>query len=342
MADTVTCAAADCSQAFLYQPPALSPNAAFLAFFAALIPVALALGARYRSLWFATAIATGLALEVAGYTGRLLLHNNPNSRAEFTIFLVGTTLGPTCICGAMFLIVPRIVAVYGEGYHAWRPIWYLVFFFILTMATLILELAGSVLSTVWDAPATVDTGVRILIVGLAVQLVSLVIFVMHTLLFSIALRTRQHGLDPRFSHIYTSKLFRASIIAFTVATALVILRTAYRILQVAEGFQSPIAQAEVLFLVLDGGAMHVATTLLLVFYPARALGLSWSETSFRKLSRQTRRITRPEPARLLISRPSPMPDRMNMKSPMRTYSPGRVDYTAPISQRGMVDSDNLW
>ncbi|KAI1750805.1 hypothetical protein F4782DRAFT_532090 [Xylaria castorea] len=342
MASSVTCAAADCSRTFLYQSPTLTPNSILLAFFAILIPVALALGARYRSLGFATAIATGLALEVAGYIGRLLLYGKPNGRTEFAIFLVGTTLGPTCICGAMFLVVPRIVAVYGEEYHAWRPVWYPVLFFILTMVSLILEITGSVLSTVLDVSTTVDTGVRILVVGLAIQLVALVIFVIHATLFAIALRTRQHGLDPRFSHIYTSTLFRVSIVAFTVATVLVILRTAYRILQVAEGFQSSIAQAEALFLVLDGGAMQIAITLLLAFFPARALGQSWPETSLRRLSRQTRRMTRPEPARLQISRPSLVPDRMNMKSPMRTYSPGRVNYTPPISQRGMVDSDNLW
>ncbi|KAI0453451.1 RTA1 like protein-domain-containing protein [Xylaria acuta] len=342
MASSFTCAAADCPRAFLYQPPTLTPNVILLAFFATLIPVALALGARYRSLGFTTAIATGLVLEVVGYVGRLLLHSNPNSRAGLAIFLVGTTLGPTCICGAMFLIAPRIVAVYGEEYHAWRPVWYLVLFSVLTMVSLILELAGSVVSIVQDVPTTVDIGVRILVAGLAVQLVALIIFVIHATLFAIALRTRQHGLDPRFSHIYTGNLFRVSIVAFTVATALVILRTAYRILQVAEGFQSTIAQAETLFLVLDAGAVHIAATLLLAFFPARVLGQSWPETSFRRLSRQTRRMTRPEPARLLISRPSPVPDQMNMKTPMRTYSPARVNYAAPISQSGMVDSDNLW
>ncbi|KAI8954209.1 RTA1 like protein-domain-containing protein [Xylaria longipes] len=342
MTSSFACATADCSREFLYQPPSPPPNAALLAFFATLIPVALVLGARYRSFGFATAIAAGAALEIAGYIGRLLLHSKPSNRAEFAISLVGTTLGPTCISGAIFSIVPRIVAVYGEEYHGWRPVWYLVLLFVLTLASLILEIAGSVVSTVQDVPIMVDTGVRILVAGLAVQLVALVTFVFHVALFAIALRTRRHSLDPRFSHIYTSNLFRVSILAYTVATALVILRTAFRILQFAEGFQSSVAQSEVLFLVLDGGAMHFATTLLLVFFPARALGQSWSETSFRRLSRQTRRMTRPEPARLLISRPSPAPDRMNMKTPIRTYSPRRANYEAPISQRGMVDSDNLW
>lgn len=155
MASSVTCAAADCSRSFFYQPPTLTGNAVLLALFATLIPVALALGAKYRSLGFATAIATGLALEVVGYVGRLLLHSKPDSRVGFVLFLIGTTLGSTCVSGAMSLIVPRIVAVYGKEYHSWRPVWYLTLFSILTVVSLILELAGSVVLTIHDAPTTV-------------------------------------------------------------------------------------------------------------------------------------------------------------------------------------------
>ncbi|KAI0446225.1 hypothetical protein F4803DRAFT_59409 [Xylaria telfairii] len=340
MASSVTCAAADCSRTFFYPPSTLTGNAVLLAFFATLIPIALALGAKYRSLGFATAIAMGLVLEVVGYVGRLLLHSRPDSRAGFALFLVGTTLGSTCVSGAMFLVVPRIVAVYGKEYHSWRPVWYLTLFSVLTVVALILEFAGSVLLTIQDAPTLVNIGARILVVGLAVQLVALIIFVIHATLFAIALRTRQHSLDPKFSYVYTSNLFKITILMFSVAAALVILRTAYRILEVAEGFRSSIAQAEVLFMVLDGAAMLIAIILLLAFFPARALGQSWSETSIRQLSRQTRRMTRPEPARLLISRPNLVHDQMSMKSQTNSYSPRRTNYTAP--QRDMVDSDNLW
>lgn len=140
---------------FLYQPPSLAGNAVLLALFAILIPIALLLGIRYRSLGFAIPLAGGLALEVVGYIGRLLLRSDLSSRTDFAVFLVGTTLGPTCICGAMFLIVPRVVAVYGDEYRSWRPVWYLLLLCLLTVVSLVLELAGAVVSTAEDVPAVV-------------------------------------------------------------------------------------------------------------------------------------------------------------------------------------------
>ncbi|KAI0471308.1 RTA1 like protein-domain-containing protein [Xylaria cf. heliscus] len=342
MASTVPCDTADCLRAFLDPRPSLTANVVFLALFAVLIPVALVLGVKYKSLAFAIPIATGLVLEVLGYIGRLLLHNEPNSRAGSSMFLVGTTLGPTCIWAAVLLIAPRVVAVYGEEYYGWRPVWYLIFLSILTTASLILEFTGSVVLTVQDVPTVVDTGIQILLVGLAVLLVALVIFIVHAVFFVIALRKRQHGLDPKYSHIYTSNLFRASVSASSVATSSILFRTAYQIMHLAEPLQSFPIPAELSFLLLDAAGMLIATILLLAFIPARVFGQSWPETSFRRLARQARRMARPEPARLLISRPGPVHDQMNMKSTSRTDSPGRTNYAAPIPQREMVDSENLW
>lgn len=230
MSSSIICISADCPRIFLFQSPTLAGNAVLLALFTILIPTALVLGVRYKGSGFATAIATSLALEVVGYVGRLLLRNNHNNSTYFAIFLAGTNLGPTCICGAIFSIVPRIIAVYGEEYRSWRPVWYLLFLSVLTTVSLVLELVGSIVSTVQDAPTAVrkslgvypsyqlltsikvETGIRVLVAGLAIQLVALTIFVLHATLFAITLRTRQHDLDPKFAPVYTSVLFRISLV----------------------------------------------------------------------------------------------------------------------------------
>lgn len=155
MASSIAYTSADYSGQFLYQPPTLIGNAILLALFAILIPVSLALGRRYGSLLFSLAVALGLALEVAGYIGRLLLRSNLSSRTDFAVFLAGTTLGPTCICGAIFSVMPRIVAIYGEEYHSWRAVWYLFRFPVLAVVSFALELAGSVILAVQDMPTVV-------------------------------------------------------------------------------------------------------------------------------------------------------------------------------------------
>jgi hypothetical protein len=132
-------------------------------------------------------------------------------------------------------------------------------------------------------------------------------------------------------------------LAFTIATTLVVIRTAYRIVQIAEGFSSSIAQAEILFLVLDGGIMLIAAILLLACFPARALGQSWSQTSVRRLSRKPPRPIRPARAQLPIARPSPTYNRMSLKSSISAQSPRKSSHPpTPSRGRAMVDSDSLW
>ncbi|KAI0813323.1 RTA1 like protein-domain-containing protein [Xylaria sp. FL0064] len=343
IANSITCSFTHCSRIFLFQPPTLTGNAILLTFFAILIPIALVLGAKYRSLGFAIAIATGLSLEVVGYIGRLLLHSHNNDRIDFVIFLVGTILGPTCICGAMFWTVPRIVAVYGEEYRSWRPFWYLLFFSVSTMVSLALEFAGSIIATVQDAPRAVETGLQVLVAGLAVQLFALVIFVLHGILFAITLRTRQHELDPKFAFVYTSTSFKLFIAAFTFTTFLISLRTGYRTVQVAEGFQSSVAQSEMLFLVLDGAVMLMASTLLLIYFPARVLGQSWLDTPAGSLPQEPlRSIIHQVPAQPPIASPDPTYTRMSMKSSMSACSPRKAKHSVPPLQREMVDRDDLW
>ncbi|KAI0110860.1 RTA1 like protein-domain-containing protein [Nemania sp. FL0031] len=343
MANSTICDSIDCPGVFFYQPPTLAGNVVLLALFAILVPLALAVGIRYKGLCFAGGVSVGLTLEVVGYVGRLLLRNDVSSRVGFVVFLAGTTLGPTCICGAMFSIVPRIVTIYGEEYRSWRPVWYFILFSVLTVLSFSLELAGSVVSTTQDTPDMVNIGNRLLVAGLAVQLIALVIFAVHATLFSIALRTRQHGLDPEFSPIYRSRLFISFLFGFTTATILVVVRTAYRTVQIAEGFKSSIAQTETPFLVLDGAFVFAAAVLLLAFFPARAFGRSWSEISIQLVSREQQRpIYFPGPVQSPVAYPSQNYNPMSTKPPISTSSPRKANFSAPSSQRDMVDSDNLW
>ncbi|KAL7623312.1 hypothetical protein AAE478_006993 [Parahypoxylon ruwenzoriense] len=209
MANYTDCTLSRCSRVFLTYEPSLAGNAVFLTLFAVLIPLTLGLGIKYKSSIFATTIATGLALEVLGYIGRVLLHHNPHDRSDLILFLIGTIMGPTFICCAVFLIMPRIITVYGEEFRSWRPLWYPFLFYALTAASLVLELAGGIASTVQDNLEQINTGIRMLVAGLAIQLVALAIFVGHAMLFAIALRTRHHTLDDKFAILYNSGLFKA-------------------------------------------------------------------------------------------------------------------------------------
>ncbi|KAI0842580.1 RTA1-domain-containing protein [Hypoxylon sp. FL0890] len=344
MASPPDCTSSHCSQVFLTYDPSLAGNVVFLALFAILIPLTLALGIKYKSSIFATVVATGLALEVVGYVGRVLLNKSPADRTDFILFLIGTILAATFICGAVFLVMPQIIAVYGEEFRSWRSAWYSFLFYALTALSLALELAGGLVSTIQDNPGETGTGVHVLVAGLAIQLVALLIFVGHAILFAIAVHTRHHALDIKFAGIYNSGSFKTFLFALSLSTLLLIIRTAYRTVVIAEGYHSSIAQSEILLLVLDGLMVLLATLLLLLFFPGRILRDSWSQTSTQTFSKTPLRPIRPAPYELPSTQNSPTFNRMSAKSSPAHYSPRKLQHQAPPPppQRAMVDSEALW
>ena len=57
--------------------PTLAGNAVYAAVFGLLLIVQLGLGIMYKTWGFTICMICGLILEVVGYAGRIMLHNNP-------------------------------------------------------------------------------------------------------------------------------------------------------------------------------------------------------------------------------------------------------------------------
>lgn len=128
---------------FLYRP-SQPGNAVLLGMFALLVPVTLVFGYRSKTPLFASALTTGLVLEVLGFIGRILLFNNVADKSYFALSLVGTVLGPTFIAASLFLVLPQTVASSGLRATTIRP-WYIgLGFGCLALIAGILEIIGAV------------------------------------------------------------------------------------------------------------------------------------------------------------------------------------------------------
>ena len=69
--------------AFVHYDPDLLGNALYAGFFAFLLLLQIGLGVRYKTWSFMAGMCSGLVLEVFGYVGRILLHNDPFSDNNF-------------------------------------------------------------------------------------------------------------------------------------------------------------------------------------------------------------------------------------------------------------------
>lgn len=77
------------SAGYIEYQPNVAGNIIFLAVFAILLVAQIGVGIMFRTWSFMVAMVAGLILEVVGYSGRLLLHNNPFS---FDAFLMWVTV----------------------------------------------------------------------------------------------------------------------------------------------------------------------------------------------------------------------------------------------------------
>lgn len=119
-------------------------NAVLIAAYAILAPVVFFTGFRFGTPGFSATLTTGILLEVLGFVGRILLHSTPDSQTYFTLSLVGTILGPTMMCAAIFLILPHILSLYGDHMCPFRPLFAMLAFYSLITVALVLEVVGIV------------------------------------------------------------------------------------------------------------------------------------------------------------------------------------------------------
>lgn len=130
---------------FYEYAPSVVGDAILLAAFALLIPAVLYWGYRCRTFLFSFFILFSLLLEIVGYSGRILLHDSPDSRSYFLLSSLGTVLGPTFILLAIVCVFPRMLHAYGEEFCLNKPRSVGLVLKSLSFSALVVEVVGVVL-----------------------------------------------------------------------------------------------------------------------------------------------------------------------------------------------------
>lgn len=129
-----------------------------------------------------------------------------------------------------------------------------------------------------------------MVAGLAVQVVSLVVFI--ALCFEYFLRVRKYRgeLNPNYTVLRESGRFKGFLWALAAAVLFLFIRAVYRVAELSGGFGGKLAQEQVLFMVLDGAMVLLACITLTVFHPGPAFGGAWEDASFRWGSTKSSRV----------------------------------------------------
>ena len=156
--------------------PNLAGNTLYTAIFAVLLLAQLFLCIRHKTFGFLVGMFGGVVLEVLGYSGRIWLHQNIFDFNGFLLYLICLTIGPAFLSGSVYICLGRIVTINGVHLSRFSPKTYAITFIGCDILSLVLQAVGGALASEADTQSALNTGVNIMIAGLAYQVFSLLLF----------------------------------------------------------------------------------------------------------------------------------------------------------------------
>ncbi|KAF3760829.1 hypothetical protein M406DRAFT_231054, partial [Cryphonectria parasitica EP155] len=258
--------------------PSLTGVVVILAAFALFAVVTFWELTRSKTTTYSLILITGLALDILGYVGTLLLRSDLASKTYFLVFLLGTTMGPTLITAAIYTVLPHIMALYGSDVSiGLSPGWIVCFLFLLDISTLFLQALGSAFAA--EGFDKIEEGTNFIVAGLILQIMSILVFFGVYLCFMFRVAQSRQFLDPRFSYVYLSLKFKTTMLCLNLSLLFILVRTVARIVQFSSGLSSSLSQSQFYLPVLDGGLVLLAVFLLTIAHPPSAFGDAWTTTS---------------------------------------------------------------
>jgi len=301
LADQTLCNLTTCDltlAAFDYRA-SLPGNSLYTAIFGIYLIMNLYLGIRHKTWGYMVAMVVGLVGEIIGYIGRILLWKDPFDPTGnyFLIYIVCLTISPALISAAIYLCLARIVVVFGEDISRFRPRTYTLIFCSCDLFSLVLQALGGGMTSSAKTYSAQQTGINIMLAGLAAQVISLFIFSVMALEYAFRLYRNPMSWDTRHAVLYQSKLFRAFLWGLALATLTIFTRSIFRVAELSGGFHGSLANNEVSFMILEGAMVTIACSCLTLLHPGISFQGHWHDANFKfRVAKAARDLEKTTPA----------------------------------------------
>jgi hypothetical protein len=227
-----------------------------------------------RFIGFSIAMLSGSILELLGYIGRVMAHNNPFDQNSFLLQIICLTIAPAFYAAGLYFCLSRIVLTFGADNSRLSPGLYPKIFLPCDFFSLVLQaLGGGMASAATHTGKNPATGNHIMIAGLVFQVVTLLVFIILSTDFAIRTWTRirtlgkAQALDPTHAKLRDSFKFRGFIIALIFATLCIFTRSVYRVAELSEGWTGYLISTQKFFISLEGAIVAAGILSLNAFHP---------------------------------------------------------------------------
>jgi hypothetical protein len=247
--------------------PNLAANVFFAGFFAVCFVIQLIQGIRYRTNFFTGGLLLGCLTEVLGYSGRIIMHDNPFSPIGFNLQICCLIIAPAFLSASIYVTLRNVVMTFGPQYSRLRPGWYTWMFMGADLLSLILQGAGGGLAASAEDQETIDLGSNLMLAGIIWQVISLAIFAICAGdYFGRVYRNCRYLKQPEID-VSESTGFKLSVGAISFAFLAILVRCIYRIPEMSGGWRNEVMQNETDFIILEGAMIVIAVGLLTVIHP---------------------------------------------------------------------------
>ncbi|KAJ7094591.1 RTA1-like protein [Mycena belliarum] len=208
-----------------------------------------------------------------GIGTRFGLHSQPEAKGLYIVEYLFVVLSPCAFIAAEYVLLGRLARYLNCDKHLMvSPRRITIVFISSDITTFLVQAAGGGVSISSNTIALAQTGSRIFLAGLVLQLASFLTF---TCIFLVFIR-RVRTLEPTIWAIGASKKWHEDW--RTLAGAMffsfigILIRSAYRVAELSQGFNGYLATTEVFFYALDTLPLFIAIAIYVACWPGRFIG----------------------------------------------------------------------
>ncbi|KAF5490082.1 Uncharacterized protein CGCS363_v012067 [Colletotrichum siamense] len=239
----------------------------------------------FQSIRLRATVSILLAIGALSWVSRAYAGKCPYNADAFMSQIVTLIIAPVFFASAIYVLLGKLIINLGPSSSSISPKWYIIVFCTCDVLALIIQAIGGAMASIADTDEDMSMGSQIMLGGIAVQLFTMTLF--GGFLGDFFWRVFSH---VRGSVIYGMKLVFVSL---TISFVMVYIRSVYRVIELAQGWNGYFLTHEVYFIALDAVVMVIAVAIFVPLDPAVILGRE-GLPGFSKKMREKRSVSNGE------------------------------------------------
>ncbi|KAJ5504542.1 hypothetical protein N7463_007416 [Penicillium fimorum] len=216
----------------------------------------------WKRSWWCSVFAIGCLVELIGWAGRTWSSECPYNSNAFMMQISTLIIAPTFFTAGIYILLGRFIQILGHNSSFFTPKQYLWIFCTCDIISLVVQAVGGGLASSESGVSGGNTalGTNIMVAGIVFQLVSISIFMVCAIDF--LRRIIKLGLRRSETGSFTTMMVIMALSVFCIY-----IRSIYRTIELAQGWNGYLITHESYFIGLDGVLMVIAAGVFNVFHP---------------------------------------------------------------------------